>query len=134
MKYRHLLAFVIVLVMSCKNEDPTPGMDKEPGFTFQFTQGRNFQTLKRSLEFEPGTQLKGYEGKVIFLSEDLPDSLYTFQTEGSPQKLKVTLHISDNGVQDYSRFKFKVLKQGKQVLNMSHVASGAAEKSFVVDL
>jgi hypothetical protein len=134
MRTRHLLSFAIVLVMSCRNENPTPGKAKETGFTFQFTQGQNFQALMKSLEFEPGTKLKGYDGKVVFRNEDLPDSIYTFQTEGALKKFKVTLHVSDNGEQKYTQFKFRVLKQGKQVLNMSHMASGAAEKSFVVDL
>ncbi|SEJ74390.1 hypothetical protein SAMN05216327_11813 [Dyadobacter sp. SG02] len=134
MKSRLLLASVIVFFMSCKKDEPSPTMTEEPAFTFQFTQGKNFQALKKSLEFEAGTKLKGYDDKILFLNEELPDSLYTFQTEGAPQKFKVTLHVSDNGTQDYTQFKFRVLKKGKQVLNMSHVASGAAEKSFVVDL
>lgn len=134
MKSRLLLGSVIVILMACKKDDPSTAVAEEPAFTFQFTQGNNFQALKKSLEFEAGTKLKGYDGKVLFLNEELPDSLYTFQTEGAPQKFKVTLHVSDNGAKGYTQFKFRVLKRGRQVLNMSHVASGSAEKSFEVDL
>jgi hypothetical protein len=117
-----------------KNSDPTIELSTIPVYRIEFTQGENHKTGKKSLEFGEGTLLKGYNGKIIFKKEDLPNPSYVFQTEGTPSKLNLVLRIEDNGASEITQFGFKVFKNGKQVINVSHSESGNANKEHRISI
>jgi hypothetical protein len=135
-KLINLSVFLLTLTMvSCKkNSDPTIEPITAPVYRIEFTQGENYKTVKKSLEFGEGTLLKGFNGKIIFKNEDLPNPSYVFETEGTPGKLNLVLHIEDNGASEITQFSFKVFKNGKQVMSVSHSASGNANKEHRISI
>jgi len=127
--------FLILILTSCKKDtdsivEPSP----VPTYKLEFTQGENYKTVRKQLEFEKGTLLKGYNEKVLFSNEDLSNPSYVFETEGATGKLKLVLRIEDNGSSEITQFGFKVFKNGKQVLNLNQAASGNATKEYKINI
>ncbi|SEJ41803.1 hypothetical protein SAMN04487995_4592 [Dyadobacter koreensis] len=127
--------FLILILTSCKkNTDPIIEPSPVPTYKVEFTQGENYKTVRKKLEFEKGTLLKGYNDKVLFSNEDLSNPSYVFETEGASGKLKLVLRIEDNGSSEITQFGFKVFKNGKQVLTMNQSASGNATKEYLISI
>ncbi len=127
--------FLMLTVMSCKKDieltnEPIP----VPIYRIEFTQGENYKLVQKRLEFGAGIKLQGYNGKVLFLNEDLPNPSYVFETEGVASKLNLLLRIEDNGSSEVTQFGFKVFKNGKQVMNVTHSASGNATKEHRISI
>lgn len=78
--------------------------------------------------------MKGYNAKILFPNEDLTNHSYTFESEGAPSKLNLVLRIEDNGSSKITQFGFKVVKNGKQVMNVSHTAKGNATKEHRIGI
>jgi hypothetical protein len=129
------VVLILLTMVSCKkNADPIIEPSTVPVYRIEFIQGDNYKTVKKSLEFGEGTLLKGFNGKIIFKNEDLPNPSYVFETEGTPSKLNLVLLIEDNGSSEITQFGFKVFKNGKQVMNVSHSASGNANKEHRINI
>lgn len=129
------IILLLLTTVSCKKTaDPIIEPVTVPVYKIEFTQGENYKTVKKSLEFGEGILLKGYNGKVLFSNEDLPNPSYVFETEGTPSQLNLVLRIEDNGSSEITQFGFKVFKNGKQVMNVSHSASGNAYKEHRISL
>lgn len=127
--------FLLLTVMSCtKNSDPTIEPATVAVYKIEFMQGENYKTVQKQLEFGEGTLLKGYNGKTLFLNNDLPNPSYIFETEGAPSKLSLVLRIEDNGSSEITQFGFKVFRNGKQVMNAIHRTSGNADKRYFVNI
>jgi hypothetical protein len=127
--------FLILILTSCKKDtDPVVEPSPVPTYKVEFTQGENYKTVRKQLEFEKGTLLKGYNEKVFFSNEDLSNPSYVFETEGASGKLKLVLRIEDNGSYEITQFGFKVYKNGKQVLTMNQSASGNATKEYLISI
>jgi len=131
----YFVVSLVLIVMACKkNSDPTIDPANFPVYKIEFTQGENYKTVKKQLEFGEGTLLKGYSGKILFLNEDFPNPNYIFETDGTPNKLNFVLRIEDNGSSEITQFSFRVFKNGKQVMNVTHAASGNATKEYLISI
>jgi hypothetical protein len=133
--FNYYVIFLMLFSMSCrKNADAFVEPMAVPIYSLEFTQNGNYKTVQRKLTFGEGTLLKGYNGKILFSNEDLLNTSYIFETEGSLNRLDLVLRIKENGSSETTQFGLKIFKNGKQIINVSHTASGNATKDHRISI
>jgi hypothetical protein len=129
------VTLLLLSVMACsKHFDPAIELNMVPIYRIEFKQDENYEMVDRQLIFEEGMLLKGYNGKVVFTNEDLSNPGYIFETEGAPSNLHLILRIESTGSSNSTQFSFKIFKNGKHVMNVTHLASGNATKEYRISI